>query len=222
MSDPTKLRYICTIPFSELGFNFNRKMGSLDLTSVPYDCDSTSIYLSATDSRSNSWIYLLDTSGCDVIKLCENRVHQFEGLATKEEFYVPTCYFHLDLDEDDSSVLGKGYKDTLLCPEDLLPIQDIDLQISSKKKIDSIIIEFDWSTVFDQYDLLQISTTDPKVNINIILSRKIVLSNIGNADTSVFNKLVKSIRYKNLNPNPQIGRKIFQFNCMQELERTLQ
>jgi len=207
MSDPTKLRYICTIPFYELGFNFNRKMGSLDLTSVPYDCDSTSIYLSATDSRSNSWIYLIDTSSCNVIKLCENRVHQFEGLATKEEFYVPTCYFHLDLDEDDSSVLGKGYKDTLLCPEVLLPIQDIDLQISSKKKIDSIIIEFDRSTVFDQFDLLQLSTTDPKVNINIILSQKIVLSNIGNADSSIFSKLVKSIRYKNLNPNPKVGSK---------------
>lgn len=88
-----------------LDFGFHPFHASL--TSITYDCDSTTIYYLVTSNENNmvvTYIYFLDIKNKNIRLFC--RQPYIYGICSLEEFKTSRCILSIDLDEDDSTIRG--------------------------------------------------------------------------------------------------------------------
>lgn len=127
--------------------SFNLKASHEQIISYQYDCDSTILYVGATENGNNGrrgfWKVDLDNRTIEFFRPWINIPGGI--LFSVVKHYNKTdwedCQRRIDLDKDDSTIGGVDFLIDSLCSFDQMPLSDLDIKINNEYPIDSIIIE---------------------------------------------------------------------------------
>ncbi|MBX7164475.1 MAG: hypothetical protein K1X49_12330 [Saprospiraceae bacterium] len=191
--------------------NFKNRPLEISMTSIPYSCDSTVIYLCCqvrdriTD-KDETDIYILDMKQKRLNYYCHYNSYIY-GLASLDEFKASRCRLSIDLDDDDNTIKGNSYLDSVRCTDEKQSIHDKDLWIYSNARIDSMRINIDQNPDGNSETLV---TYGGPTNIKIVMTspQSLELYNMNNADADAFKLAMSSIKYQNTKRNYTSGNRI--------------
>ena len=184
--------------------NFRNQPLEMSMTSIPYGCDSTLIYVCCqvrgliTDMDETD-IYILDLKQKRLNFHCHYNSYIY-GFASLDEFKASRCRLSIDLDDDDNTIKGNSYLDSVRCTTEKQSIHDNDLWIYSNARIDSMNISIDQTPDGNSETLV---TYGGPANIKIVMTspQSLELYNINNADADAFKLAMSSIKYQNTKRN---------------------
>lgn len=177
------------------------------LLTYPHRCDSIITYAIGR-SENGSTVYELSFDDFSLTEVCQTDAKIFAA-AFDQECIVPPCEMYVDLDSDGSSGADQNnYISDNSCTTPI-SISDQDIDIFSLIDIDSIVIEL--TAILDgNLEYLEFAGTS-NLSANGSGTAKIVLVNLGTANTTDFEEAIRNIFYQNDALTPSIGNREINF-----------
>ena len=130
---------------SQILFSYSLPRSAIGIVTYVESCDSSVTYISYTDDEAEpnpdalNQLYKVDFDAQTITYVCD-MPRGVVGLASATEAIAQDCNLHLDLDKNNSSLAtGKSYQNLLWC-DGPVAVGDIDAEIRSGNRIDSVSI----------------------------------------------------------------------------------
>lgn len=197
IGDTVEFDTILTYPDSIVSIN--------GICAVPYDCDSTTVYATAF-TIDETYLYRVDIENATMHYI--SLVGQYGGLTNPYELRRFDCSLTLDLDVDNSSgATINDYFTPAYCPGDQVPIADVDLDLYSDIRLDSMRVSIEGGILDNGEEQLFVPTT-PGFRIVQNNLESITIFPIGKKTTDQFSELLKQFRYFNTKDQPSTGTRV--------------
>lgn len=174
----------------------------LAMTAHAPHCDSINLYIIAaipyrqSRDRDTTIILDLDINNLTVTEVCRLPHLHIDGMGSFDSYKASRCVLSIDLDEDDSSIRGVDFLDTLICANDTMGLNDSDWWIYSDGVIDSVLITWEQGRLDGLDEKIIVPFSSPDFVITAI-NNGWKVSNRNGVDWIVVKQLIEGMKYVN-------------------------